>query len=141
MGGLQAGLAVASGVVATNLATGAVLHYGGAAIPAPLQTGVGKMALKFGVGVVGLPMLLRMTPLRGFASKVALGAWAAIILDAYAEWVAPMVQSSLGFSGYEVGQLSGYEVGQLSGYTGGSLVEPASGGGAYTGGIYGQGVM
>ena len=113
-----------------------MIHYGGAAIPAALQSGPGKVALKVGVGVIAVPMILKALKQGGLAKTVALGAWASIVIDLYNTYLAPMLQSSLGFSDYETGSLSAYEGGTLSSYPIGSMVAPGSGVNIYDGGVY-----
>jgi hypothetical protein len=138
MGGLKVGGGVAMGAILTNLATGAVIHYGGAMIPAQVQSGVGKMGLKLAVGVVALPMVLKALKQPGLARNAAIGAWAVIVIDAYNEFLAPMVEKSLGFSDYETGTLSSYETGTLSAYPIGGMVAPGAGANTYAGGVYGE---
>lgn len=139
MAGLNTGLGVAGGIVATNLATSAAVKF--LPVPVALQSGAGKMALKIGVGAFALPMLLRAMRQGSLARNVAIGAWAAVVVDAYNLYLAPTLAGSLGLSAYEVGSLNGYEMGELSGYTGGGLEVASEGAGAYTSGAYGTGGM
>lgn len=100
--GLQTGIGIAIGVVGANIGTGLVIKYV-PGIPAQLTSGIGKSGLKLVVGTIALPMLLKAVKQPGLAKKVAIGAWASVILDLYATYVAP----SLGLSDYEY--VTGYQ--------------------------------
>ena len=109
MSGFNLALGVAGGAIGTNIATGAILKFV-PGVPAQLQSGLGKAALKLGVGVVLVPALLKATIGRRsgsfgstLARNVAAGAWAAVILELYGTYVAP----SLGLGDYEF--MTGYQ--------------------------------
>lgn len=125
MAGLNTGAGVALGVIGTNLATGALIHYV-PGVPAALTSGLGKTALKLGVGAFLLPMALKALKQHGLARNVAIGAWAAVVLDIYNDYAAPAINKAVGFAGYEAGQLTGLEYGALQGssiYGGGSIYQ------------------
>jgi len=109
-GAAMTGIGVAGGVVATNLATSFIVARV-PGIPAMLTSGPGKLALKGIVGVVALPMLLKAVKQPGLARNVAIGAWAAIILDAYSLWIAPQLAAA-GLPVGEYEELSDYGDGE-----------------------------
>ncbi len=135
---LTNGIGIGVGAVATNVATGFISKF----LPAGMQTGPGYLAVKAGVGLIALPMLLKFIPGgRRFAVPVAVGAGVVIFLDIIRTYVAPMAPQIPGLSDYEQGLLSDYERGLLSGYgdpnAGEGILAAAGGQSVYSGGIYG----
>ena len=71
-----------------------------------MTAGPMSIALKAGVGLIGLPMLLKIVPGgRKFASSVAIGAGVAVALDILTAYVLPHIP---GISDYETPGLLGY---------------------------------
>jgi hypothetical protein len=135
MGNLTRGFTIGAGAVATNVATGFISKY----LPATLTAGPVLLAVKAGVGLIALPMLLKVLPGgRKFASSVAIGAGVAIAIDILNTYVLPNIP---GISDYETGMLSDYETGTLTGYGDPTMNEGVSSAnsnvGVYGGGIYG----
>jgi hypothetical protein len=135
MGNLTRGFTIGAGAAVTNVATGFISKF----LPATLTTGPVLLAVKAGVGLIALPMLLKVLPGgRRFASSVAIGAGVAIALDILNTYVIPNIP---GISDYETGMLSDYETGMLSGYGDPTMNESATSAagssGVYSGGIYG----
>lgn len=112
VGTLMKGAGLAAGVIAANAATAAANNTFLKANPA---TGIAKIALKAGIGIVALPLLLKMVPGgKKFAGSVAIGAGIAVALDLWNQFGAGMLPAEL--HDYEVGTLSAYRPGQLDGW-------------------------
>jgi hypothetical protein len=112
MGTLTNGLMVGAGALGTNLAT----NYANNMLGANKLAGPAKMALKAGIGLVALPMILKFIPGgRKFAGSVAAGAGVAIMFDIYDQFIKASLPAELQDYGY--GSLNGYEAGQLNGWT------------------------
>jgi len=92
-GAAMTGLGVAGGIVITNVATSFLIGKV-PGIPEGLKAGPGKMALKGVVGVVALPMLLKALKQPRLAKAVAVGAWAAIVIDGYKAWIEPQLAAA-----------------------------------------------
>jgi hypothetical protein len=102
MGNLTRGMTIGAGAVATNIATGFISKW----LPANLTSGPTLLIVKAGVGLVALPMLLKMVPGgRKFASSVAVGAGVVIALDIFNAYIAPNIP---GLHDYEAPGLMGY---------------------------------
>jgi len=118
-----------AGFVGTNLLVGQIGRF----IPAPADPNMAnllRIGLKAGA-TIGGTMLLRRSPLRGFANAWAIGGGIATVVDALSTYLLPAV----GLADYQTGELSAYQTGMLSGYDdgGGAIL---SGDGAYGNGAY-----
>lgn len=133
MGTLTKGLAIGAGAVAANVATNAVNYMlkGGAKGTGTEITGAGKIALKAGIGIIALPMLLKFVPgAKKFAGPVAIGAGVAVFLDIWDQYIKTNLPSYL--QDYQYGALNSYQTGELNGWM------PQEGvSGLYEGGAYG----
>jgi hypothetical protein len=109
--GMKTGLGIGVGVVATEIGTGAAIKFI-PGMPAMLTGGLGKSALKIGVGAIALPFILKKVGQHSLAKNVAIGAWVAVAVDLLHEYVTP----ALGLSEYS-SDLSLYSsAGDLSDY-------------------------
>lgn len=117
--GVNIGQAVAGGIgfVGANLAAGQLLK---ALSPVdkpatwmadPNTANLVRIGLKAGVTIGGV-MLLRRSPLKGFANAWAVGGGVATVVDALTTYLLP----ALGLADYESGMLNAYSEGQLYGY-------------------------
>jgi hypothetical protein len=97
---LGAAALIAAGAIGSELATGVVASQ--AFIPEQVKTGVGRMALKAGVGI-GAGMLARRFVGPRVGNLLMLGVGAGLVIDVYRTYVAPNVP---GLSDYD--QFSGY---------------------------------
>lgn len=129
VGTLTKGAALGAGAIATNLATNGVNKLLGA----NALNGPAKLALKAGVGLVALPMLLKFVPGgKKFAAQVALGAGIVIALDIFDQYIKESVPAYL--QDYEYGSLNDYQYGALNGW---APQDGMSGGaGVYDDGVY-----
>jgi len=93
--GLKTGLGIGIGVVATEIGVGAAVKYI-PGIPASLQAGPGRAALKIAVGGFALPFVLKAVKQPGLARDVAIGAWVSVVVDLLHQYVTP----ALGLSEY-----------------------------------------
>jgi hypothetical protein len=97
------------GAAVAEIAHGFISKY----LPANLQSGPTGLAVRGAVGIVALPMLLKMTPLRRFAPAVAAGAAFVILWDAYQQYIKPSLPLH-GFGVYTPEDLGVYGGGQLA---------------------------
>lgn len=129
-GGLMKGLVAGGGAIATNLATNGVNHLLGASA----LTGPSKIALKAGVGLIALPMVLGFVPGgKKFAAHVRLGAGIAIAFDIYEQYVKGALPAYL--QDYQYGSLNDYQYGALNGWAPQAAMSGA-GDSTYDGGVY-----
>lgn len=102
MGHVTKGLVIGAGAIATNVATGFISRY----LPAEWSQGPMKLAVKAGVGLVVLPLVVKFIPGgRRFVGPVAVGAAVAIVLDLFTAYLAP----AIGLSDYEMTGIGEYE--------------------------------
>lgn len=121
-----------AGFVGTNLLAGQLGRF----IPAPADPNMAnltRIGLK-AAATIGGAMLLRRTPLRGFANAWAVGGGISTAVDLLSTFVLPMIP---GLSAYESGVLTGtiadYETGVL---TGDEVQMMGAGSGPYESGAY-----
>lgn len=114
---LKHGAAIAGGAAISEIAGGFISKY----LPANLQSGPTGLAVRGALGIVLLPALLRMTPLKRFAGSVALGSAAILLWDVYQQYVKPSLPlHGLGLGVYEPGS-------ENLGVYGGQLVDGSAG--------------
>ena len=123
---MQAIGAGAAGFIATKWGTGFLTGM----LPAEWSAGAAAPLVKIGakavVGLVAIPMVLKMVGMKRFAGAAAIGGGIAVAVDIFDTYIAPRI----GMSDYEQGYITAYEPGQITG-TGDMAVDGAYGGGAY----------
>jgi len=131
--GVNFGQAISAGAgfVGTNLAAAQLLKFLPAQMTAdPNTSNLVRIGVKAAV-TIGGTMLLRRSPLRGFASAWAIGGGVATVVDALTTFVLP----ALNLADYQEGALSAYQGGMLQGY--GDPFQSEGFGDAYGEGVYG----
>lgn len=129
--GIMKGVTLGLGMIGAEVATNAVNNLLGA----NKQSGIGKIALKAGLGFAA-PMVLKFVPgAKKFAGPLAVGIGLSIAWDLYQMYLVPSLPASL--KDYQYGSLDGwapqagvadYQYGSLNG-SGSAYGEGAYGGG------------
>jgi len=115
---LMTGVAIGAGMYATSVAAAAVNAY---LLKTNPVTGIAKTAVKAGIALIGLPMLLKFIPGgKKFIGAVMLGGGAIVAQDLLAQFATPALPAELHdgdtLKGYDWGSLSAYRNGALSGW-------------------------
>jgi hypothetical protein len=87
---LTQGIGIGIGAIGTNF----VAAWVNKRLPANLQNPLVGVGIKAGIGLVGLPLVLRMTPLKGFVRPIMLGTGVAIAIDLWQQYAVPALHLS-----------------------------------------------
>jgi hypothetical protein len=90
VGIIKHGVAIAGGAAISEIAQGFISKY----LPASLASGPTNYAVRAGLGIIVIPALLKMTPLKRFAASVALGSAVILAWDAYQAYVKPSLHAA-----------------------------------------------